>query len=235
MFEQRQQIENAPAPLVPDVKQSRLWRKQWLGEVPYLEALEHQKTLRGTVRDQQRGIVLGLEHPRVITLGFRMGKATSIPRQGAIQVVKTDRGGQATLHNPGQLVIYPILPLRAWDISVREYVQLLLKTTENFCIKCNIIIEHTNKGVYSKVGKIASVGINVKQGTSIHGVSINISNDLRDFSLISPCGVTGQAMDRVADYQKITVFEAFEMWCSEFERLLPGSKRASLTSQPRSF
>jgi lipoyl(octanoyl) transferase len=234
MFEQRQQIPEE-VPDAGDLYTPRLWHKQWLEKVPYLEALKYQQKLRETVREQQRGVVLGLEHPRVITLGFRMGKSSSHVSNAPIPIVKTDRGGQATLHNPGQLVVYPILPLRDWDISVREYVQLLLKTTENFCINCNITIVNTNKGVFSKIGKIASVGINIKQGTSIHGVAINISNDLRDFSLISPCGVSGQVMDRVGNYQKITLLDAFEMWCSEFERLLPGSKRVSLTSQPRSF
>jgi lipoyl(octanoyl) transferase len=62
-------------------------------------------------------VLLLVEHPPAVTLG-RGTRASSLPlgpaqlEQRGIEVFEVERGGDVTLHAPGQLVGYPILDLR---------------------------------------------------------------------------------------------------------------------------
>src|SRR5215468_3749719 len=98
-----------------------------LGEVPYLEAWELQRSLAGAV--SQGAIpdtVILLEHPPVITLGRRTdSEELHLPEGAEVEVVETDRGGKSTYHAPGQLVCYPILDLKRQGRDVKAYVRSL--------------------------------------------------------------------------------------------------------------
>lgn len=210
------------------------WSKMWFGETPYAEGLQLQDQSREMVLTQQRGIILGLEHPRVVTHGLRM-ENEPIPTDFDIPVFKTKRGGQATLHNIGQLVIYPIMPVKKWNWGVRDYVDLLLQTTAHFLETCNITIVSSNNGIYTENGKIASIGIHIKKGIAGHGIAINIHNDLSDFARIEACGVSRQPMDRVGNYRSIALPEAFNAWCGEFQALVEKREESALTSTSASL
>ncbi len=54
-------------------------------------------------------------------------------------------------------------------------------------------------GVYTPEGKIASLGLRVKQGRSYHGLALNIDMDLTPFSRIDPCGYPGQPVTQLTD------------------------------------
>src|SRR5438094_601672 len=92
-------------------------RASWLGSVPYREAWDLQAELVGELRaGAGRDTLLLLEHPHVFTMG-RAAAAEHIlwneaerARRG-VEVVWSDRGGEATYHGPGQLVGYPVLDL----------------------------------------------------------------------------------------------------------------------------
>src|ERR1041385_8538307 len=96
-----------------------------LGETPYLEAWDLQRSLAGAV--SQGAIpdtVVLLEHPPVVTPGRRTeGREPPGPPGGAGEVVETDRGGKATYHGPGQLVCYPIFDLNRHGRDVKRYVR----------------------------------------------------------------------------------------------------------------
>jgi lipoate-protein ligase B len=106
---------------------------QWLGRVPYAEALELQEKAVEARRAGAAGDrLLLLEHPPVITLGRRAApehlllSAQELAARG-IEVHRIGRGGDVTYHGPGQLVGYPILDLRARG---RADVHLFLRTLE---------------------------------------------------------------------------------------------------------
>ena len=97
-----------------------------LGEVPYGEAFELQRSLAGAV--SQGAIpdtVLFLEHPPVVTIGRRTETDVElhIPEDAAVEIAETDRGGKSTFHGPGQLVCYPILDLTKHGKDVKRYVR----------------------------------------------------------------------------------------------------------------
>src|SRR3954464_8856507 len=112
-----------------------------LGQVPYMEAWELQRSLAGAV--SQGAIpdtVLFLEHPPVVTLGRRTDEAAElhIPTDAAVEIVQTDRGGKSTYHAPGQLVCYPILDLKRHGQDGRHYCreleEALAKTLAGFSL-----------------------------------------------------------------------------------------------------
>jgi lipoyl(octanoyl) transferase len=200
---------------------------EWLGLSEYNATWAFQQQCAQKVQLSKRGILLGCEHPNVITLGKRVKYIKPSTEEG-IPVIETDRGGLATLHAPGQLLLYPILSLREWHFGVREWVEFLLRTTQISLQKCNIIIISSNNGSFTKNGKIASIGISLHKGISTHGLAVNISNDLSLFSKISPCGVQNQAMDKVCNSTEITPEAFFLIWCETFCELL--KNRASEAS-----
>ncbi|MBX9766121.1 MAG: lipoyl(octanoyl) transferase LipB [Bdellovibrionales bacterium] len=151
--------------------------------------------------------VLGFQFQAVITLGNRAERSTDLDLEemGRLGLEEkhlrmSSRGGEATLHSPGQLVVYPIFPLRRWDLGVRPYVDLLLGAVQETLSKqCGILAFQVEgkPGLFTERGKIASVGIRVDRGVSMHGLALNVSNDLQLFESIRVCGVQGQKMDRV--------------------------------------
>ena len=92
---------------------------EWLGVVPYREALELQeKCVEARRAGAAADRLLLLEHPPVITLG-RGARSDTLLASGAelaargIDVHRVSRGGDITYHAPGQLVGYLILDLAA--------------------------------------------------------------------------------------------------------------------------
>ena len=106
-------------------------RACWLGSTPYQEAWDLQAEMAAAVRDgREPDTLLLLEHPHV----FTMGKAASPDhllwddRQRSrrqVDVIWSDRGGEATYHGPGQLVGYPIIDLVHFELTIPAYIQKL--------------------------------------------------------------------------------------------------------------
>jgi lipoyl(octanoyl) transferase len=77
------------------------------GRVPYLQAWEQQKELvEKRVRDEIGDTLVVCEHDPVITLGrgSQRGERPVI-LDPTIPVVEIERGGLATYHGPGQIVV----------------------------------------------------------------------------------------------------------------------------------
>src|SRR5919109_2647049 len=107
----------------------RVVRAYWLAEVPYRQAWDLQRGLVDAVRSGEHpGALLLLEHPHVFTIGRRGDGSTLLwsqeecARRG-VEVVWSDRGGDATYHGPGQLVGYPILDLKALGSDILLHIR----------------------------------------------------------------------------------------------------------------
>lgn len=204
---------------------------EWLGLIDYEKALGLQMEAVDRVRSKKSLHVLGLEHPSVVTFGKRATVESDLPwgkdvlREKNISLIETDRGGQATLHSPGQLVIYPIVPLAEWDLGVRQFVELLEETTREALLRIDIATHRRpgDPGVFTERGKLAFCGIRVDRGVSRHGISINVKNELGLFELIRPCGALARPLDKVQNYINISTKELFTLWSQCFISKVPGT------------
>lgn len=169
----------------------------WLGSVPYREAWELQASL---VRDIRSGhgqdTVLLLEHPHVFTLG-KAANADDLLWDEAerarrrVEVVWSDRGGEATYHGPGQLVGYPVLDLDRFGLTIPSYVGLLEKSLIDYLHDLGIESEPGDPGftgVWRRGEKLAAIGIKLNKPVVSHGFALNLTTDLGYFEGIVPCG-----------------------------------------------
>lgn len=203
-------------------------------KLTYSEASELQNDFHQKVCNETFSwALMGLEHTKVITLGRRAEPQSNIVVDASVlseagyEVVLTDRGGEATMHQPGQLVIYPIVPLRKYSLGIKAYVDLLLETTKEVLERLEIatISSLDRPGLYTNTGKIAFIGIRVDQGVSRHGISINVSNDLKDFSYISSCGVKDATLDKTSNYKDLNTKTLFGMWHDVFSLKLASKSK----------
>jgi lipoate-protein ligase B len=169
-----------------------------LERVGYEEAYERQqklveKCLESEGRDN---FLMLVEHPPVITVG-RSGEVSDVLadnerlRERGVDVVETNRGGKATFHGPGQLVVYPIIDLRSRGRDLHRYLRDLEDWLVSLLAEYDIQAEgkSSHTGVWVDGDKIASIGIAVRRWISYHGVALNVINDMTFFNLIVPCGL----------------------------------------------
>jgi len=140
------------------------------------------------------------EHPSVYTLGLN-GKREHLLNTGDIPVVSSDRGGQVTYHDPGQLIIYTLIDIKRLNLGVRQLVTTL-EHAMIFALAQHGIIAVARAdapGVYIDNKKIGSIGLRIKRNCSYHGLSINNHMDLRPFDHINTCGYSGLEVTQLAD------------------------------------
>jgi lipoate-protein ligase B len=177
-----------------------------LGRIDYSAALTLQDQLvEQRLRDEIGDTLLLLEHPPTITLGRRGARSdiyasdTALAAQG-IGVHQATRGGLVTYHGPGQLVGYPIVNLRARELTVPCYVraleQAVITTLAEFGIRAYLDEPHV--GVWTDQGKIAAVGVAQRHGITLHGFAVNLQPDLAHFALINPCGLADRGVTSAA-------------------------------------
>ena len=177
-----------------------------LGEVPYLEAWELQRSLAGAV--SQGAIpdtVVLLEHPPVVTLGRRTDEAAElhVPEGANVEVVETNRGGKSTYHGPGQLVCYPILDLKRHGRDVKQYVRnlegALGQTVAPFGLEGQRLESLTGVWLARPPRKIASIGVHVSRWVTTHGYALNVDLDPAPFTdWITACGLEDAAFTTIA-------------------------------------
>ncbi len=172
----------------------------WLvraGTVAYRRAWAWQRALverraAGEVPD----LVLLLEHPHVYTLGKRgtgadvLASPEWLAARGA-EVVRSDRGGQATYHGPGQLVGYPIVRLHP-EPDVLRFVGQVAGALAGVAGELGLgarVEGGLRTGVWVGDAKLAAIGMRVSRGVTSHGFALNCATDLAMFGAIVPCGM----------------------------------------------
>jgi len=178
--------------------------------MPYEECWKLQlELLDARYEDKIPDTLLFVQHPSVFTLGrktpgVRDGAALPAELQG-IPVHIIERGGEATYHGPGQLVVYPLLKLNI-KFGPKAFLRLMEESmiTVLSSYGLNGYWTEGKTGVWildsqNRERKIASLGIAVRKGVSYHGLALNVSTDLRPFSLIQPCGYEPAVMTNVQE------------------------------------
>ena len=153
---------------------------------PCAEAMRRQTEARDKASADEIWL---LQHPSVLTLGVGADPSHIRP-PCPLPVVRSSRGGQATCHMPGQLVVYTLLDLHRLRLGVRALVErlesavlALLEETETPAHR-----EDHMPGIYVAGKKIASIGLRVSRARSSHGLALNVHPDLSLFRQIDICG-----------------------------------------------
>ena len=161
----------------------------------FLDTLQIQESLRNKVlKNNTDNYLILVEHDHVYTLGKNANSNNIL--NNTCEIIQTQRGGDVTYHGPGQLVAYPIINLKKKKIGVKNYISMIEKLISNILIDYNlkpqILKEET--GVWVQNKKIASIGIHVTRGVTMHGLAINVNTDLSYFDNIISCGIQGVKM-----------------------------------------
>ena len=112
-----------------------------------------------------------LEHPTTFTAGVSYNRKDILDKR--IKILKTNRGGKITLHNPNQKIIYFVI-----NLNKRKK-------------------DKKNIGIWVKKRKIAAIGLRVSRWIAYHGCSINISNNLNEYLKIIPCGLDNKKVTSI--------------------------------------
>ena len=177
--------------------------------IPYKKAIyDLEKRVEDVKKGLKKELIWILEHPTTYTGGIRSSENEILDKK--IKIIKTNRGGKITLHNPGQKIIYFVIDLN----KRKKDIRLLLKVIETSIIEVlkiyniNGSSDKKNIGIWVKNKKISAIGIKVKRWIAYHGCSININNDLSKYKKIIPCGLSN---DRITSFDDLGVKNIFNL------------------------
>jgi lipoyl(octanoyl) transferase len=150
-----------------------------------------------------------VQHPHTFTVGRRIKTSSEEQhlRSLGADFHFSQRGGRITYHGPGQLVGYPILDLKMFDLKARQYVcgleEMLIDTCKKFNVDSNASLKG-NTGIWVGDNKIAALGIKIQRHVTSHGFALNCNTDLKWFDEIVPCGlfdmgVTSLSNEKLSD------------------------------------
>ena len=176
--------------------------------VKYSEAislLEERSKL--VSKNNGKELIWILEHEPIFTAGTRSSEDDIIDK--SIKIFKTNRGGKITYHGPGQLMFYFVIDLRNKKKDIRKFITIIeksiIETLKEFKIECfadreNIGIWFNNKGNFEKV---AAIGVRVSKWIAYHGFCLNITNDLKPYKKIIPCGISDKKVTNLTKISKV--------------------------------
>lgn len=160
-----------------------------LGQKPYEPLLIQMRELHEAVQRGADGRIWLVEHDPVYTAG----RATP-PEELTEGIVPIERGGKITYHGPGQLTVYPIVPLPKRDL--RDWLKRIeafgVRIGNGFGLAAEPSVDGT--GVFANGRKFASIGVHVKRWVNMHGIGINVSVDSAPWQRVRPCGLSPDIM-----------------------------------------
>ena len=158
-----------------------------LGTVDFESALKLQERFRDEVtqRTDRLGGLFVCEHPPLVTIG-REGSQSHLKSEVAelkrvgIEVRWLNRGGGAWMQCPGQLAVYPVIPLQRRELGLFEYRRCLEQAVLDVCRELRVPAHRIDEvpGVFCNIGQLAAIGVSVRSWVSYHGLTINVRPDL---------------------------------------------------------
>lgn len=195
------------------------------GTIDYLEAWKRQKELVSIIQQKRdRNVLVFCEHPTVITIG-KNGTQSNVTANrkyleaAGIKVYEIDRGGDVTLHNPGQLVGYPIFNLSSMKEDLhwflREIEQTIIDLVLDYSITADRVPGLTGVWVVGK-RKICAMGMHCSRWVTYHGFALNVCNNIQEFDYIVPCGIQNKGVTSIALENGTTIaFDEVLLKCGE--------------------
>mgnify|MGYP001353615450 CR=1 FL=1 len=152
---------------------------------------------------KKKELIWILEHPITYTAGISYNDKDILDK--SINVIKTNRGGKITLHNPGQKIVYFVINLNNRKKDIRKFIRTLensiIKFLKLYRIRANR--DKKNIGIWVKNKKIAAIGLRVSRWIAYHGCSINITNNLQNYLKIVPCGLSNKNVTSIFSEKKL--------------------------------
>lgn len=195
-----------------------------LGRIDYQEAWDLQKrllqqaidrkTANGGLAEEERidteDHLLFCEHPPVYTLG-KSGSRENIlisdheMEERGVSFYHIDRGGDITYHGPGQLVAYPVIDLEHYFTDIGRYLRTLEEAVIRTIGEYGLEGERSEgaTGVWldtqdpSRARKICAMGVKCSRWVTMHGIALNVNNDLSYFDHIVPCGIPDKGVTSI--------------------------------------
>ena len=158
--------------------------------VPYKYAFEQlRKRVDSIKKHKSKDLIWILEHPLTYTSGIRSNENEVLDKK--IKIIKTNRGGKITLHNPGQKIVYFALDLNKRNKDVKNLIINIENSIIEFLkiYKISSYADKENIGIWVNEKKIAAIGLRITGWIAYHGFSININNSLKPYRKIIPCGL----------------------------------------------
>lgn len=199
-----------------DVKLIRLgladYQKTWDFQQQLFDEIVEVK-LQNRNSDEQKptpNYLITCEHPLVYTLGKSGSEEHLLLDEQALASInasfyRINRGGDITHHGPGQLVVYPVLDLENFFTDIHLYLRQLeeavILTLSEFGITAGRFEGYTGVWIESDKStarKICAMGVKCGRWVTMHGLALNVSNDLSFFNHIVPCGITDKAVTSIA-------------------------------------
>jgi lipoyl(octanoyl) transferase len=206
------------------------------GRTRYADAWRRQDSLVAQrIAGEIGDTLVFTEHEPVFTVGLRIGAENNLVwnesqlAQQAVEVVKTNRGGDITYHGPGQIVGYPIVSL-ATHKDLHAYLRLLEQVMINSLGSLGLAASRREgkTGIWLGKRKIAAIGVAVRRWVAYHGFALNVNPQLAHFDGIVPCGIGASdgtvtsmqaELGRELDLGEVKTVLAGEFW-SEWARFV---------------
>lgn len=167
-----------------------------LGCIDYAEAWELQRRMvEVRARGESGDALLVCEHEPVITVGRGTGDDALLSDRFPVHEV--ERGGEATYHGPGQIVIYPIVALAPEARDLHAWLRALEQACLDACASFGLATgrKQAATGVWiDGARKLASIGVAARKWVSWHGLALNHRTELSHFEAIRPCGMEASLM-----------------------------------------
>ncbi len=174
------------------------------------KTLEVKKQNRDLPRNEQLltdNYLIFCEHPHVYTLGKSGEEKNLLIKKEDLHTIQAsyypiNRGGDITYHGPGQLVVYPVIDMENFFTDIHQYMRLLeeavIQTLADFKIASGRIkgltgvwIDYENEWA---ARKICALGVKTSRWVTMHGLALNVNNDLSYFKHIIACGIEDKAV-----------------------------------------
>ena len=182
-----------------------------------------QREVADRVRAGGEGALLLSEVAPVITVGRRTPDSdiqvpAEVLSKMGIALHRTDRGGMATWHGPGQWVLFAVDSLERLTgdpRGVRKAVEGLLAVAHDLALDLGYsaeahglrIGEDCETGVWLQDEKFAAVGVHIEKGVLLHGLAVNVYQTPQSFQGLRPCGLDKPVGYLFADHEGEKRFE----------------------------
>jgi lipoyl(octanoyl) transferase len=163
-----------------------------LGAVDFETALTLQRRLHFDVSgDRDQAALILCEHPPCITIGREGSRRHVLCEPEELRVRQwrvrwINRGGGCWLHLPGQLCVYPIVPLDRLGLTPPEFVlalgEVIRNTLDDFSVRANVRVDEA--GVWAGGRLLAGLGVAVKDWITYHGACFNLHPALDCYRLV---------------------------------------------------